>query len=112
MTTRRAELPGWLVQRVGAVYMLLFVAFFLAYFLIYPIDSYAQWRALVAKPVVSIALFVFFSALLSHMWIGLRNVVFDYGQPARFRPVFAGVLVIGLEGLGIWVAWILFQTQH
>lgn len=111
MNARHAGLSAWLVQRVGAVYMLLFISFFLVYFLFYPIDSYLQWRAWVAKPAMSVALFAFFAALLSHMWVGLRDVVFDYVQPARLRPVLAGVLGVGLAGIGIWLVWILFRAQ-
>ena len=111
MNRKLAGLPAWLVQRVGAVYMLLFVLFFLVYFLLYPIHSYPEWRAWVAKPAMSVALFVFFVALLSHMWVGLRDVVFDYVQPARLRPLLAGVLGMGLAGLGVWLVWILFRAQ-
>lgn len=111
MNRKLGGLPAWLLQRAGALYMLLFVLFFLACFLLEPIDSYAQWRAWVAKPATSVALLVFFAALLSHMWVGLRDVVFDYVQPARLRPLLAGVLGVGLAGLGVWLVWILFRAQ-
>lgn len=111
MSRKISGLPVWLVQRAGAVYMLLFVLFFLVYFLLYPIHSYQEWRAWVAQPVMSVALFTFFVALLVHMWVGLRDVVFDYVQPARLRPPLAVVLIIGLAGLGVWLVWILFRAQ-
>lgn len=62
---------------------------FLVYFLFYTIHSYSQWRA----------------------WVGLRDVVFDYVQPARLRPQLAGVLAFGLAALGVWLVWILLQAQ-
>lgn len=111
MNRKSAGLAAWLVQRAGAVYMLLFVLFFLVYFLLDPIHSYPEWRAWVAQPAMSVALFAFFVALLSHMWVGLRDVVFDYVQPARLRPLLVGVLGLGLAGLGVWLVWILFRAQ-
>ena len=53
----------------------------------------------------------FFVALLSHMWVGLRDVVFDYVQPASLRPLLAGVLGSALAGVGVWLVWILFRAQ-
>ena len=111
MNRKLTGLGTWLAQRVGAVYMLSFVLVFLFYFLIYPIHSYPEWREWVARPAMSVALFVFFVALLSHMWVGLRDVVFDYVQPAGLRPLLAGVLGIALAGVGAWLVWILFRAQ-
>ena len=90
--------------------MLLFVLFFLVYFMVHPIHSFLEWREWVAQPPISVALFVFFVALLSHMWVGLRDVVFDYVQPS-LRPLLAGVLGIALAGVGVWLVWILFRAQ-
>ena len=111
MNRKLTGLGTWLAQRVGAAYMLLFVLVFLFYLLIYPIHSYPEWREWVARPAMSVALFVFFVALLSHMWVGLRDVVFDYVQPAGLRPLLAGVLGIALAGVGAWLVWILFRAQ-
>lgn len=111
MNRKLAGLPSWFLQRVGAVFMLLFVLFFLVYFLLYPLHSYVEWRAWVARPAMSIALFAFFAALLSHMWVGLRDVLFDYVRPASLRPMLSGLLSIGMAGIGAWLAWILLRAQ-
>lgn len=64
------------------------------------------------QPGMSIAIVVFFAALLSHMWVGLRDVLLDYARPAGLRSFLLGVLGIGLLGTAAWVVWLLLQVQN
>ena len=104
-------LRAWLVQRVSAVYMLLFLVFVLAHFLLDVPRSYLAWHTWIANPVVSIAAFVFFAALLAHMWVGLRDVILDYVKPLAVRAGALALLALGLIGLGAWVIRILWRAH-
>ena len=104
-------LRAWLVQRVSAVYMLLFLVFVLAHFLLDVPRSYLAWHTWIANPVVSIATFVFFAALLAHMWVGLRDVILDYVKPLAVRAGALALLALGLIGLGAWVIRILWRAH-
>jgi succinate dehydrogenase / fumarate reductase membrane anchor subunit len=99
------------VQRVSALYMLLFVLFLLFSFALQPPHDFSQWHAWMARPGMSIAFFVFFAALLGHMWVGLRDVLLDYAKPASLRRGLLGAVVLGLLGLAIWLLWILLRLQ-
>ena len=79
-------LTARLVQRVTALYMPLFVLFVPGFLPFHPKHSYAQRVAWIGQPAISIAVFVFFTALLSHMWAGLRDVLFDYARPCWLTP--------------------------
>jgi succinate dehydrogenase / fumarate reductase membrane anchor subunit len=103
-----AGLRAWLVQRVTAVFMLLYIVFLLAHFLVDRPTSYLAWRAWIVRPVVSISAFVFCAALLAHMWVGLRDVILDYVKPLAVRVGALGLLAVGLVGLGGWVIRILW----
>ena len=72
MRTTVTGLRAWLVQRVTAVYMLLFILLFLAHAIVDPPHSYPAWRAWLMNSGVSIATGVFFAALLAHAWVGVR----------------------------------------
>ena len=100
-------LRAWLVQRVSAVYMLLFIIYLLAHFVIDPPRSYVAWRGWVMSDGVSIAAAVFFAALLMHAWIGLRDVTLDYVHPAPLRLLVLAVLGSGLVAIAAWVVRIL-----
>ncbi|MEJ8814372.1 succinate dehydrogenase, hydrophobic membrane anchor protein [Variovorax ureilyticus] len=96
-------LPAWVVQRVSAIYMLLFILFSLAALAFQPRRTYQDWRACVADPLVGIAFAVFFVALFSHMWVGLRDVLLDYAKPAGLRNTLIAVLALCLLSLAAWV---------
>ena len=111
MTTPFTGLKAWWVQRVSAVYMLLFVLFVLYSLAMQPLRAFPEWHAWMARPVTSVAFLVFFAALLGHTWVGMRDVLLDYARPAALRPVLLFAVAFSLLGLGIWLLWILIRLQ-
>ena len=104
-------MPAWLVQRASALYLLLFVIFLLGFFALNPPHSYAEWKSWVARPGITLALALFFVALLSHMWVGLRDVLLDYARPAGLRQALLWLVALGLLGCAASVTWLL-ALQH
>jgi succinate dehydrogenase / fumarate reductase, membrane anchor subunit len=104
-------LRAWLVQRISAVYMLLFIVFILAHFIVDPPHSYAAWHGWVMSSSVSVATAVFFAALLTHAWVGVRDVIMDYIHPVAFRVWAFALVSIGLTAMGIWVMRILWMRH-
>lgn len=104
-------LRAWLVQRVSAVCMLLFIVFFLIRFIVDPPHSYAAWSTLMMNSGMSIATAVFFAALLAHVWVGLRDVIMDYVHPVALRVGILALLCFGLAATGIWVIRILWMEH-
>jgi succinate dehydrogenase / fumarate reductase membrane anchor subunit len=100
-------LRAWLVQRISAVYMLLFIVYLLAHFVIDPPRSHLAWRGWLLSNGVSIASTVFFAALLMHAWIGLRDVTLDYVRPTPVRLFVLTLLGSGLLAMAAWVVRIL-----
>jgi succinate dehydrogenase / fumarate reductase, membrane anchor subunit len=92
--------------------MLLFLVFVLGTLWLHPRPSYVEWRTWMGRPGVSVVVLVFFAALLSHMWVGLRDVLLDYARPAGLRRFLLAALGAGLFGTAAWLAWIFFRTQH
>ena len=102
-------LRAWLVQRVSAVCMLLFIVFVLVHFFFDPPHSYRAWRDWMMRPAVSIATFVFFGALLLHAWVGVRDVVMDYVHTLALRVFALTLLGFGLMAMAAWVVRILLM---
>ncbi|MEO8305416.1 MAG: succinate dehydrogenase, hydrophobic membrane anchor protein [Betaproteobacteria bacterium] len=102
-------LRAWLVQRVSAIYMLLFIVFLLTHFLLDPPTSYLDWRNWMLSPGVSIAASVFFAALFAHAWVGMRDVIMDYVHPIAIRVMVLALLGLGLTGIAAWVIQILWM---
>jgi succinate dehydrogenase / fumarate reductase membrane anchor subunit len=102
---------AWLVQRISAVYMLLFILYLLAHFIVDPPRSHLAWRGWILSPAMSVVSFVFFAALLTHAWIGLRDVIMDYVKHPGMRVFVLALLVAGLLAMGGWTARILLLVH-
>ena len=103
-------LEAWLVQRIGAIYMLLFVPYMVWSLTARPVESYSQWHAWISDPGMTVALSLFFLALLSHMWVGLRDVLLDYAKPSFVTRAAVTSLGLSILLLGGWVLKILFNA--
>lgn len=105
-------LRAWLVQRVSAVYMLLFILLALLRFAFDRPHSYDAWRAWLATPFVLFAGALFFIALLLHAWVGLRDVMMDYIRPLPLRLALLAALAFVLAALGLWALRILLLAAQ
>jgi succinate dehydrogenase / fumarate reductase, membrane anchor subunit len=101
--TRSSGVKAWWLQRASAVYMLFFMLFVLGSVCLHPPRTYPEWHGWFGRSSVSIAALVFFAALLSHMWVGLHDVLLDYARPAELRRVLLGLVALGLLGMAAWV---------
>lgn len=108
MSRYLSGLPAWLVQRISAVYLAAFIPLVMLWWWFASPLEYAQWRAVFAHPAGVVAIGLFLVALLSHTWVGVRDIVLDYlGQRPNWC-LFALVLLGGwLLALGIWALRIL-----
>lgn len=89
--------------------MLLFLVSVLAVAWLDPAHSYPEWKARVSQPAASVLILVFFLALFSHMWVGLRDVLLDYARPAALRRTLLVVVAVGLAGMAAWIGWIFLR---
>ncbi len=92
-------LRAWVVQRVTAVYLALFLVYVVAHFALAPPRDY------------SVATLLFFATLLLHAWVGLRDIVIDYVHPVAIRVTVLAVLATGLAACALWAAQVLFLAR-
>ena len=101
-------LKAWLVQRLSAVFMLTFIVFVLVHFVRHPPHSYEAWRDWITQPSVSITAILFIAALLTHAWVGLRDVTLDYVNPLAARIAVLSLIALALLAAGAWAIWLLW----
>ena len=104
-------LRAWLVQRLSAVYVLVFILFFLSHFVLDSPRSFIDWHSWLTSTAVSVATAVFFVALLAHSWVGVRDVILDYVRPVGLRLGLLTVLVFSLTATALWVAQVLWTAR-
>jgi len=94
-------LRSWLLQRLTAVYIVFFLAVFAVLWGGQPV-TFETWRTWVAHPAANIALLIFIFSLLTHAWIGGRDVVMDYVKSVSARYLLLIGFALGLLILGLW----------
>lgn len=108
MSRQATGLRAWVLQRITAVYVGLYIIYLLIVFIVSPPDSFEYWRDWVGNPVSGIALLLFFASVLLHAWVGLRDILIDYVQFSTLRITLLSLIGLGLVGCGLWVARVVF----
>jgi len=68
--------------------------------------TFAQWQAWSGQPHGAGTLLVVSMAVLTHAWIGIRDVVLDYIHPIRLRFAVLAAVAAGLVLLALWTVLI------
>ena len=101
-------LRDWLVQRISAVLMAVYLLAFVGYLLMQRSLGYDAWVALFSSlPVRTFSLLFLFS-LFYHTWVGIRDIVMDYVKPAGVRLVIHVLVILTLILYAIWSVQILW----
>jgi len=82
----RNGLYDWLVQRISAVVILLYVLCHAGILISVPDMDYIQWRALFADTGMRIFSLITLAALCAHAWIGIWTVATDYLTTRMMGP--------------------------
>lgn len=110
MSWRAAGFRAWLWQRLTAVYMAVFIVWFVGAVMMKHLGNHDAWREFVGDGRVATALALFFAALLLHAWVGVRDVIIDYVRPFYLR--FGLLMVVGgaLLATLLWALRIIFMA--
>ena len=103
-------LKAWLIQRLTAVYMAIFIVFAVIKLLFLPPQNYQEWIAWLAHPGINAALALFILSLLFHAWVGLRDVIMDYVKSFALHTGLFSLLIIVLAGCGLWSLRLLLKV--
>jgi succinate dehydrogenase / fumarate reductase membrane anchor subunit len=101
-------LRDWLVQRITAVAMILFVLFVVVDLLLQPRVDYDVWTRLFSNNVMRSFALLFLLNLFYHAWIGVRDIVMDYVKPASVRLLIHVAVIFALLIYSMWSVQILW----
>jgi succinate dehydrogenase / fumarate reductase membrane anchor subunit len=103
-------LKAWLVQRVTAVYLALFLTYLVLHLALTPPTDYAAWSAWVGRPWVSVGLLLFVPLLLAHAWVGIRDVLMDYVKPLGARIAAMVLFALVFLASGLWALEAIYRV--
>ncbi|MHB1528695.1 MAG: succinate dehydrogenase, hydrophobic membrane anchor protein [Acidiferrobacteraceae bacterium] len=99
----------WMLQRLTALYLALFLLFLGIRLVFVPPRNYEQWRALWSGNLIRVSTLVFTLGLLGHAWIGLRSVFRDYIRSVAVRLLVELTVGCGLVSQALWAFGILWR---
>ena len=103
-------LRPWVIQRVSAIYIVLFILYSASCFFTADVITYESWKAWLNNPFNTTVVGIFVIALLFHAWIGMRDVALDYVHNIMLRIFILALLIGVLIGCGLWVFRILLLS--
>ena len=101
-------LGGWLMQRITAIAIGLYVILLLGILLLTPGIDLAHWQAIFRGNAFRIATFVALAATFLHAWVGMRDVIMDYIRPTGIRLTLEVVVILALVAYAGWSIQILW----
>jgi len=101
-------LRDWLMQRITAVVMVVYILFMAGWLLLQPNVDYDAWTGLFANNVVRSFSLLFLFAVFCHAWVGVRDIVMDYIKLAILRLIIHVTVILVLIMYSIWSVQILW----
>jgi len=108
MSRQASGFRAWVLQRISAIYLGLYVIYMIGMFIIAPPSDFEMWRSWMSNPVNGVGLLLFFVAMQIHAWVGVRDILIDYVHPLMIRMTLLTITALSLIGSGLWVARIIF----
>lgn len=109
MSVSRSGVSDWLIQRVTAVLLALYVFFLVGFIYLHSNLNYNTWHALFANGVMQVMSLVALISIVLHAWVGMWTVITDYIKPAYMRLTLEVLLVVSLIGFLVWGVEILWR---
>ncbi|MFA5372122.1 MAG: succinate dehydrogenase, hydrophobic membrane anchor protein [Sideroxydans sp.] len=101
-------LRDWLIQRVTAVVMALYLLVIAGLLLWQRSFGYDIWIDLFSGNIMRTFSLLFLLSVFYHVWIGMRDIVMDYVKPAGIRLLIHVLVILALLLYTIWSAQILW----
>lgn len=101
-------LTDWLVQRISALVMTVYMLGILAFFIMHHPLEYPEWHALFSAGWMKVSTMIFLTSLLFHAWSGMWTIFTDYVKPYWLRLILHAVVLLSLIAFffaGLLILW-------
>jgi succinate dehydrogenase / fumarate reductase membrane anchor subunit len=98
----RSGVSDWMIQRISAVVLALYVFFIFGFILMNPGVGYIEWRTLFEMSSVRIFSMLTLVALIAHAWVGVWTIATDYIKPTGIRFLFQITCAVAMFVYFVW----------
>ena len=103
-------LRDWVIQRVSAMLMFVYIIGFVIYLGLHPDLSFTAWHHVFSLQWVKVASILFILSILFHAWIGYWTVSTDYIKPYIIRSFLNLFVILTLLACFFWAILILWSV--
>jgi succinate dehydrogenase / fumarate reductase membrane anchor subunit len=104
-------LSDWLMQRITAVAIAVYLVLLLGILVFTPALDLAAWRALCSGQAFKLATFVALISVFLHAWVGMRDIIMDYIRVTAVRLTLEVVVIGALLAYSGWAIHILWGLR-
>jgi succinate dehydrogenase / fumarate reductase membrane anchor subunit len=105
----RSGLQDWLIQRITAVILALYLVFVWSHVFAMNVHSYHSWHALFSNPWMKGATLLALTSLIAHAWVGVWTITTDYLKPLIIRLSVQVLIILALLGYFVWGIQIIWE---
>lgn len=98
----RSGLADWVIQRVSAIVIALYVVLFLGFLVTHPNLDFVTWVTWLRTPFMQFATTLFMISLGAHAWIGVWTIFTDYVKNTALRFILQALMIIASVSYVLW----------
>lgn len=110
MSARAGGIRPWIMQRLSAVFMVLALLLFCFTLIFGSISTSNEWQVWFGMPFWNTVVIIFWLALFTHAWIGIRDVIMDYISHDGVRFVMLAIFGFYLIAMTVWMIKIMITA--
>jgi succinate dehydrogenase / fumarate reductase membrane anchor subunit len=103
-------LREWMVQRVTAIVLALYIVLLLGLVMAAPQMDYDAWAGLFVPTSMKLVTLIALLALFYHAWVGIRDIWMDYVKPTGIRLGLQVATILFLVYCAVWSVQILWRV--
>lgn len=107
----RSGLQDWLVQRVSAVILTLYIGVLVFYLLLHSDFNYLQWQHLFETSWMRSFSLLALLSLVAHSWVGVWTISTDYIKLLWLRLMFQIIIILSLFYYVVWGVQIIWHLN-
>ena len=109
MSLQAQGMRAWLLQRLTAIYIAVYLLALIAWVVTNIPVNYSIWISLFSHPIIIITTVIFYLSILIHAWVGVRDIMVDYIKPTSVRFVLLTGLAFALTAIATWLLLIVIS---
>jgi len=110
MSARAGGIRPWIIQRLSAIFMVLALSLFCLTLMFGGISSSSEWQTWFSMPFWNTVVIIFWLALFTHAWIGIRDVIMDYVSHDGVRFIVLAIFGFYLIAMTVWMTRIMIMA--